>query len=152
MGAEERLKEMGIALPEPPSPVGAYVPYVRSGDLLFISGQIPLQGGELIHRGKVGAEVSLEEGQACARLCFLNALAQARAALGDLDRVRRVVRLTGFVTCAEGFTDQAAVVNGASELSVELFGEAGRHARLAVGVWELPLGASVELEVILEVN
>ncbi|MEE9276612.1 MAG: RidA family protein [bacterium] len=96
--------------------------------------------------------MSLEEGQACARLCFLNALAQARAALGDLDRVRRVVRLTGFVTCAEGFTDQAAVVNGASELSVELFGEAGRHARLAVGVWELPLGASVELEVILEVN
>jgi len=152
MAVEERLKELGIELPEAPAPVGAYVPYVLAQGLLFISGQIPFRGGKLLHRGKVGAGVSLPEAQACARLCFLNALAQAKAALGGLDGVARIVRMSGFVASAPDFTDQAAVVNGASECAVEIFSDAGRHARLAIGVSELPLGAPVELEVIIEVN
>lgn len=152
MGVAERLKELGIELPEAPAPVGAYVPYVQSGALLFISGQIPVRAGKLVHRGKVTGEVSVEQAQECARVCFLNALAQARAALGSLDRVRRVVRLTGFVASSPDFTGQATVVNGASECAVEVFGEAGKHARLAIGAAELPLGSPVELEVILEVS
>ncbi|OGL59685.1 MAG: hypothetical protein A3J27_04185 [Candidatus Tectomicrobia bacterium RIFCSPLOWO2_12_FULL_69_37] len=151
MPAEDQLKRLGLALPAAPAPVGAYVPYVEARGLLFISGQIPLREGRLIHRGKVGAEVALPEAQACARTCFLNALAQAKAALGSLDRVKRVVRMTGFVASAPDFTDQAAVMNGASECAAGVFGEAGKHARVAVGVAELPLGAPVELEVIIEV-
>lgn len=152
MSVEDRLREQDISLPGAPAPVGAYVPYVQSGNLLFISGQIPSRDGKIVWTGKVGAGVSVEEGQECARICFLNALAQAKSALGDLERIGRVVRMTGFVASAEGFTDQALVMNGASELSIALLGEAGMHARLAVGVYELPLGVPVELEVILEVN
>lgn len=151
MPIEEQLKKLGLTLPAAPAPVGAYVPYVLAQGLLFISGQIPLREGRLIHRGKVGAEVGMPEAQECARACFLNSLAQAKAALGGLDRVKRVVRMTGFVASAPDFTDQAAVMNGASECAVGIFGEAGKHARLAVGVAELPLGAPVELEVIIEV-
>ena len=151
MPVEGRLKELGLMLPAAPAPVGAYVPYVLAQGLLFISGQLPLREGKLTHRGKVGAEIALPEAQECARTCFLNALAQAKAALGSLDRVRRVVRMTGFVASALDFTDQASVMNGASECAVAVFSEAGRHARLAVGVAELPLGAPVELEVIIDV-
>ena len=150
MGAAETIKSLGIELPPAPAPVGAYVPYVLSRGLLFISGQIPVLNGVLIHQGKVVAEVTVAEAQACARQCFLNALAQAEAALGSLDEVARVVRMSGFVASSEGFTDQAVVMNEASELSVQIFGEAGRHARLALGASELPLGAPVEIEVILE--
>ncbi len=152
MGAEDALISLGIELPAAPAPVGAYVPYVLSQSLLFISGQIPVREGNLIHRGKVDQEVGVEAGKECSRQCFLNALAQARGALGNLDRVARVVRMTGYIASSEGFTDQAVVMNSASELAVEVFGEAGRHARLAVGVSELPLGSPVELEVILEVK
>jgi enamine deaminase RidA (YjgF/YER057c/UK114 family) len=152
VGAEDALKSLGIELPAAPAPVGAYVPYVLSQSFLFISGQIPVREGNLIHRGKVDQEVGVEAGQECARQCFLNALAQARGALGSLDRVARVVRMTGYIASSEGFTDQAVVMNSASELSVEVFGESGKHARLAVGVSELPLGSPVELEVILEVE
>ncbi|MEK6710263.1 MAG: RidA family protein [Nitrospinota bacterium] len=152
MPVEDRLRQLGVALPAAPAPVGAYVPFVEARGLLFISGQLPVREGKLLHRGKLGAEVSLEEGKACARTCFLNALAQAKTALESLDRVKRVVRMTGYVASAPDFTDQAGVMNGASEFAVEVFGEGGKHARLAVGVAELPLGAPIELEVILEVN
>lgn len=152
MSIAERMNELGIELPKAPAPVGAYVPYVISGSLMFISGQVPIKEGSMIYEGKVPLDVTVEQGQECAALCFLNAIAQAKAALGDLERVERIVRMTGYVAVAADFTDQPLVVNGASNLAVDIFGENGRHARVAVGVAELPLGAPVELEVILEVK
>ena len=152
MSVAERMNELGIELPDAPAPVGAYVPYVISGSLMFISGQIPIRDGKMIHEGKVPLDVTVEQGQECAALCFLNAIAQAKAALGDLERVERIVRMSGYVAVAPDFTAQPLVVNGASGLAVEIFGDKGRHARVAVGVAELPLGAPVELEVILEVR
>ena len=152
MSIADRMNELGIELPRAPAPVGAYVPYVISGSLMFISGQIPIRDGKMIHEGKVPLDVTVEQGQECAALCFLNAIAQAKAALGDLDQVERIVRMTGYVAVAADFTDQPLVVNGASNLAVDIFGDQGRHARVAVGVAELPLGAPVELEVILEVK
>ena len=152
MSISDRMNELGIELPRAPAPVGAYVPYVISGSLMFISGQVPIRDGAMIHEGKVPLDVTVEQGQECAALCFLNAIAQAKAALGDLDQVERIVRMTGYVAVAADFTDQPLVVNGASNLAVDIFGEEGRHARVAVGVAELPLGAPVELEVILEVK
>ena len=152
MSISDRMNELGIELPRAPAPVGAYVPYVISGSLMFISGQVPIRDGAMIHEGKVPLDVTVEQGQECAALCFLNAIAQAKAALGDLDQVERIVRMTGYVAVAADFTDQPLVVNGASNLAVDIFGEKGKHARVAVGVAELPLGAPVELEVILEVK
>lgn len=149
---EQRLREMGIALPEAPRPVAAYVPAVQAGDLLFTSGQIPLRGGEMAYKGKVGRDLSEEDGYQAARLCALNCLAVARAALGSLDRVRRVVKVVGYVNSAPGFTAQPRVLNGASDLLQEVFGEAGRHARSAVGAPELPLDAAVEVEMVFEVT
>ncbi len=152
MSIAERMNELGIELPRAPAPVGAYVPYVISGSLMFISGQVPIRDDAMIHEGKVPLDVTVEQGQECAALCFLNAIAQAKAALGDLERVERIVRMTGYVAVAADFTAQPLVVNGASNLAVDIFGEKGKHARVAVGVAELPLGAPVELEVILEVK
>ena len=152
MSISDRMNELGIELPRAPAPVGAYVPYVISGSLMFISGQVPIRDGKMIHEGKVPLDVTVEQGQECAALCFLNAIAQAKAALGDLDQVERIVRMTGYVAVAADFTDQPLVVNGASNLAVDIFGDQGKHARVAVGVAELPLGAPVELEVILEVK
>ena len=152
MSISDRMIELGIELPRAPAPVGAYVPYVISGSLMFISGQVPIRDGAMIHEGKVPLDVTVEQGQECAALCFLNAIAQAKAALGDLDQVERIVRMTGYVAVAADFTDQPLVVNGASNLAVDIFGDQGKHARVAVGVAELPLGAPVELEVILEVK
>jgi enamine deaminase RidA (YjgF/YER057c/UK114 family) len=152
MGAEEKIQALGIALPAAPAPVGAYVPYVLSRGFLFISGQVPFRDGNLLHQGKVKDDVGVDVAQECARVCLLNALAQAKAALGSLDRVARIVRMTGYVASSEGFTDQALVLNGASELAVDIFGDAGKHARVAIGAAELPLGSPVELEVILEVT
>jgi enamine deaminase RidA (YjgF/YER057c/UK114 family) len=152
MSIADRMNELGIELPRAPAPVGAYVPYVISGSLMFISGQVPIRDGAMIHEGKVPLDVTVEQGQECAALCFLNAIAQAKAALGDLDQVERIVRMTGYVAVAADFTDQPLVVNGASNLAVDIFGDQGKHARVAVGVAELPLGAPVELEVILEVK
>ncbi len=152
MSISDRMNELGIELPRAPAPVGAYVPYVISGSLMFISGQVPIRDGAMIHEGKVPLDVTVEQGQECAALCFLNAIAQAKAALGDLDQVERIVRMTGYVAVAADFTDQPLVVNGASNLAVDIFGDQGKHARVAVGVAELPLGAPVELEVILEVK
>lgn len=147
---DAKLKELGIALPEAAAPAANYVPWVIAGHQVFISGQLPMEAGKVAVSGRLGESVSLEEGQHAAKLCAINILAQARAALGDLDRVRRVVRLGGFVASADDFTDQPKVVNGASDLMVAVFGDAGRHARAAVGVNTLPLGVAVEIDAIIE--
>ena len=149
---EQRLIDHDIELPEAATPVANYVPAVQSGNMLYISGQLPLWDGQRRHIGKLGADISVEDGQSAARLCGLNIVAQAKAALGDLDRVARVVKLVGFVNSTPDFTDQPPVVNGASDLMVEVFGDKGRHSRSAVGVAALPLGVAVEVEAILEVT
>ncbi len=151
MTAEARLKEQGIELPAPAAPVGAYVPAVRAGGLVLTAGQLPSIAGRLTATGKVPADVPVEAGQAAARQACLNALAALRAELGSLDAVARVVRLNVFVNSSPGFTEQAKVANGASELLAEVFGEAGRHTRCAIGAAELPLNAPVELDLIVEV-
>lgn len=148
--AEARVRELGIQIPTLPPPVAIYVPAVRTGDLVFASGQTPTVDGVLQVQGKLGGEVSIEQGQQAARLAALNCVAEVRGLLGSLDRVARIVRLTGFVASATGFGQQPAVVNGASQLIEEVFGEAGRHARSAIGVAELPGGAPVEIELIVE--
>jgi enamine deaminase RidA (YjgF/YER057c/UK114 family) len=148
---EARLKELGIELPKAAVPVGSYVPYVVTGTLIFVSGQITLKDGAPQYLGKLGGTVSLDEGYQAARLCGLNLIAQAKAACdGNLDLIARVVKLSGFVNCTPDFTDQPKVVNGASDLMVEVFGERGRHARAAVGAPSLPLGVSVEVEAVFE--
>jgi enamine deaminase RidA (YjgF/YER057c/UK114 family) len=151
VSASARLAELGITLPTPAAPLAAYVPAVRAGNVVYTSGQLPLIGGELTHAGKVGAEVSPEEANAAARTCALNALAAIHALVG-IDSVSRVVKVVGFVASAAGFNGQPRVVNGASEFLGAVFGEAGSHARSAVGVAELPLDAPVEVELIVEVN
>lgn len=145
--AGDRLKELGIALPPAPKAVGAYVPCVRHGDLLFLSGQIPLRDGQVQFVGPIGFERTLEQGQEAARICALNAIAIAAEAAGGIDRIKRVVKVVVYVASHKGFTDQHKIANGASDLLVSIFGEAGRHARAAVGVAELPLNASVEVDI-----
>jgi enamine deaminase RidA (YjgF/YER057c/UK114 family) len=149
---DKRLAELDIELPTPAAPVANYVGFVRTGRLLFVSGQICQVEGTLVAKGKLGAEVSLEQGQKAARTCVINVLAQVKAALGDLDKVTRVVRLGGFINSAPTFTDQAKVMNGASDLVVSIFGDKGRHARATVGVAVLPLDAAVEVEGVFEVS
>jgi enamine deaminase RidA (YjgF/YER057c/UK114 family) len=143
----DRLSSLGIALPEAPKAVANYLPAVVAGDLVIVSGQLPLKDGQLCSTGKLGATVSIEEGYQAARQCAINALAALNGVInGEWGRVAQVVRVGGFVASAEGFTDQPKVINGSSDLMVEVFQDAGRHARAAVGVAELPLGASVEVE------
>ncbi len=149
---EQRLAELGVELPEVAAPLAAYVPAVRTGAHVHTSGQLPFVKGELAATGKVGAGVDPEQAKELARLCVLNALAAVRAELGDLGRVARVVKVVGYVASAPSFTAQPAVVNGASELLGEVFGDAGRHARSAVGVAVLPLDAPVEVELVVEVR
>ncbi|MDX3237109.1 RidA family protein [Streptomyces sp. ME03-5709C] len=149
---EQRLAELGLELPAVAAPLAAYVPAVRSGAYVFTAGQLPLVEGKLTCTGKVGAEVTAEEAKQLARTCALNALAAVRSAVGDLDRVKRVVKVVGFVASAPDFTGQPAVVNGASELLGEVLGEKGVHARSAVGVAVLPLDAPVEVEIQVEVE
>ncbi|RKS75388.1 enamine deaminase RidA (YjgF/YER057c/UK114 family) [Motilibacter peucedani] len=148
----DRLGELGLALPEVAAPAGAYLPAVRTGSLVFTAGQIPLVDGVVAATGKLGAEISLERGKELARVCVLNALAAAAAEAGGLDRVRRVVKLVGFVASDPSFTAQPAVVDGASELLGAVFGDAGRHARSAVGVAVLPRDVPVEVELVVEVE
>ena len=150
MSWQAKLKELGIELPAVAAPVAAYVPAVRTGSLVYTSGQVPFVGGKLAATGKVGAEIGPDEAKGHARTCALNALAAVDALVG-LDSITRIVKVVGFVASAEGFTGQPAVVNGASELFGEIFGEAGQHARSAVGVAELPLGVPVEVELIVEI-
>lgn len=150
MSVNERLAELGLELPAVAAPVAAYVPAVISGNHVYVSGQLPFINGELEGTGYVGADVSADDAQRMARTCVLGALAAVESVIGSLDRVTQIVRLGGFVASASGFTGQPGVINGASELLGEIFGDIGRHARAAVGVAELPLGAPVELDLIVE--
>lgn len=150
---EKKLAELGITLPTPTSPVANYVGFVRTGNLLVVSGQICFDGeGQLVAKGKLGTEVSIEDGQKAARACAINLLTQIKAALGDLDKVQRVVRLGGFINAAPSFLDGPKVLNGASDLMVTAFGDKGRHARTTVGVSVLPMDAAVEVEGMFEVT
>jgi enamine deaminase RidA (YjgF/YER057c/UK114 family) len=150
---ETRLAELGITLPIPMAPIANYVPYVVTGGLVVISGQVPAVDGKVAITGKLGWGVSLERGREAARLCFISVLGHLKAACeGDLDRVRRVVRLGGFIACSAEFTDQAQIMNGASDLAVAVFGEAGRHARTTIGVPALPADAAVEVEGMFEID
>ncbi len=149
---EQRLIDMGIELPQPAAPAANYVPYVISGNQIFVSGQITMLNGDLQYLGKVGDNLSVDDGYQAARICAINLLAQVReACFGDLDRVTQVVKLGGFVNCTPDFTDQPKVINGASDLIAEAFGDAGKHARFAVGAPSLPLGIAVEVDGIFEI-
>ena len=147
---EERLAELGLSIPDVPAPVAAYVPAVRTGNHVFTSGQLPMRDGQLLQTGKVGGEVTQEEAVECARQCGLNALAAVRAELGSLDAIKRIVKVVAFVASTPDFTGQPLVANGVSELLGDVFGDAGRHARSAVGVPVLPLDAPVEVELMVE--
>ena len=149
---EERLAELGIILPPAPQPVASYIPVKVVGDLAWVAGQIPMQDGAVTVAGKVGGEVTIDDANAGTRRCALQALAALQAALGTLDRVKGIVKLDVFVASATGFTDHPKVANGASDLLVEVFGDEGRHARAAVGVPELPLGAAVEVALLVQVG
>jgi enamine deaminase RidA (YjgF/YER057c/UK114 family) len=149
---EKKLEELGIALPTPAAPIANYVGFVRTGRLLFVSGQLCLADGTLVAKGKLGPQVTIEQGQAAARACAVNLLAQVKSALGDLDKVARVVRLGGFINAAPDFADAAQVMNGASDLMVAAFGDKGRHARTTIGVAALPADAAVEVEGTFEVS
>ena len=149
---DARLKELGIELPQATAPVANYVPYTVAGNLVVVSGQVTLWGGKVEYVGKLGRDIGVEDGQKAARLCALNILTHLKTACGgDLDRVKRVLRLGGFVNCTPDFTEMPQVVNGASNLMVEVFGDAGRHARAAVGMSSLPAGVAVEVEATFEI-
>jgi enamine deaminase RidA (YjgF/YER057c/UK114 family) len=149
---EKKLSELGIVLAPPAAPVANYVPFVRTGNLLMVSGQICLDDGKLVAKGQLGAGITVADGQKAARACAINLLAQVKAAVGDLDKVARVVRLGGFVNSAPGFLDGPKVMNGASDVMVAVFGEKGKHARTTVGVAALPLDAAIEVEALFEVS
>ncbi|MFN0194459.1 MAG: RidA family protein [Aestuariivirga sp.] len=150
---DKHLAELGIVLPQPSKPVANYVPWVRTGNLVFVSGQVAVEAGKVMYPGQLGTDVTLEDGIKAARMCALSVIAQLKDACGgDLDKVRRIVKLVGFVNAAPGFTDHPKVVNGASDLMVEVFGDKGRHARSAVGSPSLPLNLSVEVEAIAEIE
>lgn len=148
--SEDRLKELNIVLPMPPKPAGSYVPVVISGDLAFVSGQIPMKDGKVQVTGKVPTERTIEEAQDAAKLCAINILAQLKTALGSLDKITRIVRISGFVNSTPEFADQPKVINAASDLFFEIFGEKARHSRIAVGVASLPLNSTVEIDAIIE--
>ena len=152
MKPSQRLTEMNLALPEVVAPVGVYVPVTKVGNLAYTSGQIPMAGGEVKFRGKVGDQVGLEDAQEAAKLCALNALSAIASVAGGIDKITRIVRVCAFVACTPEFTDQPKVANGASMLCGDLFGDAGKHVRSAVGVTALPLDASVELEMVVELT
>ena len=149
---EERLKELGIILPIPPKPAGSYVPVVVSGNLVFVSGQIPIEDGKLKYQGKVENDQTIENAQCAARLCIVNGLSQIKTYFGTLDNIQKIVRISGFVNSNESFTEQPRVINTASDLLVDIFGEKGRHSRIAVGVSSLPLNATVEIDMIVEIT
>jgi len=152
MQIDERMKELGIGLPQVAKPVASYVPAVLSGAYVFVSGQLPMVDGKLKAEGRVGEEITVDGARDCARIAALNGLAAARSLLGSLDRIKRIVRVAGYVRSGDAFKDHPKVVNGASDLLQEIFGEAGIHARSAIGCSSLPLGAPVEVEMILEIE
>ncbi len=149
---EKRLKELGIILSETPRPLGSYSPCIQSGNLLFLSGMLPLRDGRLLKTGKVGESVSVDEAQDCARQIVINALSAVKSYLRDLDKINRCIRLNGYVSSSSDFTDQPKVLNAASDLLFEIFGEAGRHSRVAVGVSVLPLNSPLEIDFIFEIK
>lgn len=148
---ENRLERLGISLPEAAAPAANYLPYAQSGTLLLTSGQLPLVDGKLLSSGQIGDKLSVADGQAAARACAINVLAQAKAAVGDLNKIKRIIKITVFVSSTANFIEQHLVANGASDILVDILGESGKHARSAVGVASLPLNASVEVEAIIEV-
>lgn len=148
---ENRLERLGISLPEAAAPAANYLPYAQSGTLLLTSGQLPLVDGKLLSSGQIGDKLSVADGQAAARACAINVLAQAKAAVGDLNKIKRIIKITVFVSSTPNFIEQHLVANGASDILVDILGESGKHARSAVGVASLPLNASVEVEAIIEV-
>lgn len=149
---EEKIKQLGITIPEPVKPLAAYIPAMQVGNLVMTSGQVPIYSGAVKYQGKVGRDLSEEEGKEAAKLCAINCLSAVKSVIGNLDKIKRVLKLTVFIASAEGFTAQPKVANGASELIGEIFGEAGKHVRSAVGVSELPLNSAVEIEMIVEVK
>ena len=149
---EIKIEGLGLKLPEAPKPVAAYIPAKQSGNLVFTAGQLPMVNGELVSKGLLGQDVEIDEANKAARICTLNALAAIKGVIGDLDRIKQIVRVVGYVASVPTFTQQPAVVNGASELLLEIFGENGKHARSAVGMAVLPLNASVEIELTVEVE
>ena len=146
---EEKIKSIGIKLPNPPSPAGSYIPVVKSGNLLYVSGQIPMEDGKVVFTGKV-SDINIETAQKSARICAINILAQLKKELGDLEKISRIVRLSGFVNSGPEFTQQPKVINAASDLFYEIFGECGKHSRIAVGVSSLPLNSMTEIDAIVE--
>ena len=146
---EEKIKSIGIKLPNPPSPAGSYIPVVKSGNLLYVSGQIPMEDGKVVFTGKV-SDTNIETAQKSARICAINILAQLKKELGDLEKISRIVRLSGFVNSGPEFTQQPKVINAASDLFYEIFGECGKHSRIAVGVSSLPLNSMTEIDAIVE--
>lgn len=151
MSIEDKLAELGITLPEAPAAVAAYQPWIRTGNLIFTSGQLPWRDGEIAYAGKLGAEISNEDGYQAARQCALNAISQLKAAAGNLDKIQKIVRIEGYVHCAEGFRSHPQILNGASDLVGELFGKRGQHTRLALGINEMPLNAAVQLAMTAEI-
>lgn len=149
---EQKLKELGITLPVPPKPAGSYIPVVRSGNLAFVSGQIPMQDGKVVFTGKVPTERTVDEARQAAKLCAVNILAQLKANIGSLDKVSKIVRVSGFVNSAQDFTEHPKIINAASDLFFEIFGENGKHSRIAVGVSSLPLNSTVEIDMIVEIS
>ncbi len=152
MSVEEKIREFGYELKEPPKPLASYIPVIKTGNLVFTAGQIPMSGGKLLFSGKVGKDLSLEEGRKAAELCAVNCLNVIKSEIGSLDNIERIIKVTVFVNSADGFTDQPKVANGASDFLVKIFGENGKHVRSAVGVNELPVDSAVEIEMIAEVK
>lgn len=149
---EEKLKTLNISLPSPPKPAGSYIPVVITGNIVYVSGQIPIKEGKVAFTGKIPTKQTLEDGQKAAKLCIINALAQIKNELKDLDRIKRIIRISGFVNSSEEFTKQPFVINAASDLLFEVFGEKGKHSRIAVGVASLPLDSTVEIDMIAEIE
>ena len=149
---EEKLCALGITLPSPPKPAGSYIPVVRTGNLVFVSGQIPMSNGKVLYSGKVTKDLSIEDAQKAARLCIINALAQLKSEFGNLDKISKIVRVSGFVNSPPEFTEQPKVINGASDLLFEIFEKTGQHTRIAVGVSSLPLNSAVEIDLIAEIT
>lgn len=149
---ENKLNEMGIVIPEAPKPLAAYIPALVEGNLVFTAGQLPMSSGNLVYKGKIGAEISEEDGRKAAKLCVINCLSVVKSVIGSLDKIERIVKLTVFINSANGFTAQPSIANGASEFLVDVFGENGKHVRSAVGVYELPLNSAVEVEMIVRIK
>ena len=148
---EKRLKDLGISIPNAPKPAGSYVPIVLTGKLAFVSGQIPIKDGQVVYQGKVGDTQSIDDAQEAAKLCVINGLAQIEAYCGTLDNLEKIIKISGFVNSIKDFTEHPKVINAASDLLMKIFGEKGRHSRIAIGVSSLPLNATVEIDMVVEI-